>query len=190
MCRKILNRKEQIFPKSIFSSILHEKKVETAAMRMGKEKEREILIRYKQFIYETTWKDVELQCCGFLISLEKGWLGESPDAVVIESNQLQGCVEVKTAVAYWGKTRPETARTNKNFCLNLSDCGSLALKSRNGYHQCQLQLYAGNEKFNFCDIVLATERNTFVGREQIWAEEQIPKIESFCDSFLLNRLVK
>ena len=92
VCGKILNRNETIFPKSILSSILHEKKVETAAMRMGKEKEREILIRYKQFIHETRRKDVELQCCGFLISLEKGWLGASPDAVIIESNQLQGCV--------------------------------------------------------------------------------------------------
>ena len=133
MCGKILNRNESIFPKSIMSSILHEKNVETAAMRTGKEKEKGILIRYKQFIYETAGKDVELQCCGFLISLQNGWLGASLDAMVIESNHLQGCVEVKTAVAYWGKTIPEAAITNKSFCLKLSDFGSLALKKSRNY---------------------------------------------------------
>ena len=97
-------------------------------------------------------------------------------------------------MAYWGKTMPKASRTNRSFCLKLSDCGSLALKiSHNYYHRYQLQLYAGSYKFSFCDFVIATDRDIFVqriGREQRWVEEQIPKLESFYDSFSLNRLVK
>ena len=104
-------------------------------MRMGNEKGREILIKYKNFILETTGKDLQLQGCGFLISLQNSWLGASPDAVVVEKSNLQSCIEVKlsNAVAHWGETISEAARNNKSFCLKFNDCGSLALKRSHNY---------------------------------------------------------
>jgi len=38
-----------------------------------------------------------------LIHADKGWLGASPDVVIVEANGLKGRVEIKTVVACWDK---------------------------------------------------------------------------------------
>ena len=45
VCGRILNRSQTIFPKSILSSIICDKNITTAAMQMGKDKEKQRLVR-------------------------------------------------------------------------------------------------------------------------------------------------
>ena len=112
VCSRILHRSETIFPKSILSSIICGKNITTAAMQMGKDKEQQILVRYKNYMQQLTGKNVKIESAGFLIHAEKGWLGASPDAVIVEANGLKGCFEVKTAVACWDKTIEDAIESN------------------------------------------------------------------------------
>ena len=194
VCGRILNRSQTIFPKSILSSIICDKNITTAAMQMGKDKEQQILVRYKNYMQQLTGKNVTIESAGFLIHPEKGWLGASPDAVIVEANGLKGCVEVKTAVACWDKTIEDAIQSNRSFCLKKKENGLIALKeNHNYYHQCQLQLYVGCDMFNFCDFVVATSNDIYVERirkNKEWTNKNIPILEDFYDSFLLSKLVK
>ena len=191
VCGRILNS-SHIFPRSILTFILCSK-VTTAAMQMGKEYEKQLLVRYKNHTLTLTGKEVTLEPAGFLIHPEKGWLGASPDAVVVQADGSKGCIEVKTAVSCWNSTIPDAARKS-SFCLKSNEAGTMGLKQNHiYYHQCQLQLYVGSDMFSFCDFVIATSKDIFVqriGKDHKWVKENIPKLEDFYDSFLLKRFTE
>ena len=60
---------------------------------MGKGQEPQILAGYQK----NGHSDLPAQRAGFLVDKEYGWLGASPDAVVIDDSG-KGCAEIKTAV--------------------------------------------------------------------------------------------
>ena len=107
-------------------------------MQMGQEYEKQLLVRYKNHTLTLTGKEVTLEPAGFLIHPEKGWLGASPGAVVVQADGSKGCIEVKTAVSCWHSTITDAARKS-SFCLKSNEAGKMGLKQNHiYYHQCQL----------------------------------------------------
>ena len=127
-----------------------------------------------------TGKEVTLQPAGFLIHPEKGTLGASPDAVVVQADGSKGCIELTTTVSCWHSTITDAA-TWSSFCLKSSEAGTMGLKQNHSYyHQCQLQLYVGSDMFSVCDFVVAISKDIFVqriGKDHKWTKENIPKLE-------------
>ena len=117
VCGRILKWSQTIFPKFILSSILYDKNITTAGMQIGKDKEQQIVVQYKNYMQHLSGENVTLESAGFLIHPDKGLLGASLDAVIVEANGLKGCVEVKAAVACWDKTSEDAIESNRSCCL-------------------------------------------------------------------------
>ena len=137
-----------------------------------------------------------MQKAGFLIDKDYGWLGASPDAVVTEhssTSRSKGCVEIKAAVSFWENSVSEAVTSNKTFCLTTDADKAIQLKRNHAYfHQCQLHLFVGRDMFEWCDFVVATERDLFIERitlDRDWVSTNVQQLESFYDSFILPRLV-
>ena len=130
-----------------------------------------------------------------LIKKAGGWLGASPDGRVDDGKHGTGCVEIKALAGNWDSSINDILTLRKgNFCLHKDEATSeLALKTTHIYYnQCQLQLYVGRDRFNWCDFVLSTRRDIFVQRiflNKEWVEKNIPELENFYDSFVLKKLV-
>ena len=194
ICGRIINRNCSIYPKSIIDAILKTPRVASAAMLMGREQENKILSRYLHYRRENSYPELVVEKAGFLIDKEFGWLGASPDAVAI-LNSSRGCVEIKAAVSFWDKSISEAVGSKKaTFCLTGDEKHKIHLKKKHPYfHQCQLQLYVGRDIFEFCDFVLATQKDLFVERITLhkdWAETNVQELECFYDSFILPRFCK
>ena len=105
----------------------------------------------------------------------------------------KGCVEIKAAVSFWEKSVSEAVTSNKTFCLTTDADKAIQLKRNHAYfHQCQLQLFVGRDMFEWCDFVVATERDLFIERitlDRDWVSTNVQQLESFYDSFILPRLV-
>ena len=196
VCGRVINRNSNIFPKSLIETVLKTSSIRTAAMVMGSEQEDRILVRYLQHKRENGQPDIAVQKAGFLIDKDYGWLGASPDAVVTEhssTSRSKGCVEIKAAVSFFEKSVSEAVTSNKTFCLTTDADKAIQLKRNHAYfHQCQLQLFVGRDMFEWCDFVVATERDLFIERitlDRDWVSTNVQQLESFYDSFILPRLV-
>ena len=91
-------------------------------------------------------------------------MGASADGVV-HSKDGTGCVEIKAAAADWvSDILSIVAQRKSKFCLHKDgNSAQMTLKPTHVYyHQCQLQLYVGRDKFSWSDFVLATRNNLFV----------------------------
>lgn len=196
MCGRIINRNKNIFPSSILKSLQTSSSLTTAAALMGKQQEPIILSRYLKHQRDNGNPDISIERAGFLVDKEKSFLGASPDAVVVDSEGTSiGCVEIKAAAGNWESSIDDIITTRKgNFCLCKADNSDrIVLKSNHiYYHQCQLQLYVGRDRFRWCDFVLATKDDLFIQRIMLdmnWVNNNVPELELFYDSFLIKRLV-
>ena len=96
--------------------------------------------------------------CGFIILPEKGWLGSSPDGVVLDTadESCAGLLELKCAYTKQDILPQETYQ-DPNFYCCLSDDGSTILKRTHVYyHQIQLQLYVSSDMYKWCDFCVYT----------------------------------
>ena len=195
ICGRIINRMKDIYPTSILKCFKNTPTFTSAETLLGKEQEPFILARYLEYQRENGFPDISAQRAGFLVDKERGWLGASPDGRVDDGKHGTGCVEIKALAGNWDSSINDILTLRKgNFCLHKDEATSeLALKTTHIYYnQCQLQLYVGRDRFNWCDFVLSTRRDIFVQRiflNKEWVEKNIPELENFYDSFVLKKLV-
>ena len=142
---------------------------------------------------ENGYPELVVEKAGFLIDKAFGWLGASPDTVAI-LNSSRGYVEIKAAVSFWDKSISKAVGSKKaTFCLTGNEKHKIHLKKKHHpyFHQCQLQLYIARDIFEFCDFVLAIEKDLFVERITLhkdWAETNILELEYFYDSHIAQTL--
>ena len=96
---------------------------------------------------------------GFVVHPEKGWLGASPDAWVMDSSVTpsKGIAEFKCPFTKLGAS-PEEACEDPSFCCTLVN-GKVQLKRQHTYyHQVQLQLHVTSDLCHWCDICVYTTK--------------------------------
>ena len=94
---------------------------------------------------------------GFYISIEKPFLGTSPDSIVSCECCGEGCLEVKCPFSYNDKFITESL-TDKNTCLNKTKNGEIQLDGNYSYYyQTQLQLFATQKRY--CDFYIWTTKD-------------------------------
>ena len=100
---------------------------------------------------------------GFIVHMEKSWLGASPDAWVIDPSVLdsKGIAEFKCPYREAGMLL-EDACKEPEFCCTMVD-GNLCLKRNHTYyHQVQLQLYVASDCSHWCDFCVYTVKDVGV----------------------------
>ena len=110
-------------------------------------------------------------------------MGAPADGVVHSKNGI-GCVQIKAVVADWDSDILSIVAQRKgNFCVHKDENSTqMTLKPTHVYyHQCQLQLYVGRDKFKWSDspVVLATRNDPFVQRIKLdmdWVEKNTPEL--------------
>ena len=99
-----------------------------------------------------------VRLCGFIVHPQEGWLGSSPDGIVMNSssNACKSLLEVKCPHAKHDMS-PEEACKDPNFYYYISDKGVFTLKRSHWYyHQVQLQLYVLADFCEWCDFCVFT----------------------------------
>ena len=78
--------------------------------------------------------------CGFFISTTTGYLGASPDGLVMVNDNVHGCIEIKCPFSARNKSVAEACSLPSFFCKREED-GIIRLKrTHNYYYQIQGQL--------------------------------------------------
>ena len=120
---------------------------------------------------------------GFVVHMEKSWLGASPDAWVIDPSvpDSKGIAEFKCPYTK-AEMLLEVACKEPEFCCLMID-GKLCLKRNHTYyHQVQLQLFVASDRCHWCDFCVYTTKD--VGMERIYLDEQwvqnvCPKLDEY-----------
>lgn len=138
-------------------------------------------------------KKVIVSACGFLVHPTEGWLGASPDGVVVDATceEPNGLLEVKCPYTQRDK-KPVNACSDSNFYCELVD-SEVRLKKRHAYyHQVQLQLYVAGDLYKWCDFVVYTSKGVSVQRifpDNQWQKDSISQLESFFNNCMLPEIV-
>ena len=121
------------------------------ATRYGCAHEKDAIEAYKLQI--TSHDEVEVFPSGFVVSLQKPFIGASPDAFVECKCCGQGVLEVKCPLCAEHSSLRSASIAVPQFCLIEGDDHSLQLNHDHPYYyQCQLQLYVTERMF--CDFVV------------------------------------
>ena len=127
---------------------------------------------------------------GFVVNIEKSWLGFSPDAWVHNPSVdcTDGTAEFKCPYTMADIT-PEEMCDQKSFYL-VSLNGIPCLKrDHEYYHQVQLQLYVTRSMAKWCDFCVYSLRGVFVQRifpDKCCQKYAISKLDNFFTHILLE----
>ena len=120
-----------------------------APIKWGQEDESTACQAYVKYMQMSGQINLTVRKCGFIIHSEKGWLGSSPDGVVLDTadKSFAGLLELKCPYTK-RDVLPKEACQDPNFHCSLSDDGSITLKRAHAYcHQIQLQLYVSSDMY-------------------------------------------
>ena len=99
---------------------------------MGRENESIARQAYVKYMQRNGQINLIVRECGFIIHPEKGWLGSSPDGVVLDTadESCAGLLELKCPYTK-RDVLPQEACQDANFYCCLSDDGSITLNKYN-----------------------------------------------------------
>ena len=100
---------------------------------------------------------------GFVIHLDNGWLGSSPDGLVKGVEATDGMLEVKCSYSKHNLT-PGEACSDKNFYCELHNSEIRLKQTHTYFHQVQLQLYVGADLYGWCDFYVYTCKGMSIER--------------------------
>ena len=132
-----------------FFTYLHTPK----AIQWGKDNEEPVRIAYEKHMQSNGHPSLHTKKAGFMVDIEKSWLGISPDAWVHDPSVdcTDGIAEFMCPYTMADKT-PEEMCDQKGFYL-VSLNGIPCLKQNHEYyHQVQLQLYVNRSMTQWCDF--------------------------------------
>ena len=111
-----------------------------------------------------------------------GWLGASPDACVTDphSNLPDSIPEFKCPFSKKAETPREACDDLNFYCFHNN--GLHLKKSHHYYHQVQLKLFVGVDKYDWCDFCVYTPKGIKVERiwlDMEWSEMCIAELEGY-----------
>ena len=172
------------YPPSLFKSLRGEYQLGTKDSIIWGQVHEDIAI--ERYVRDTKNKVEKVGLCLF----ECGFLGSTPDGLVIAENDERGALEVKCPYKYRDFTIADMIKNElgekqekKDFCLKLDG----TLNQRHTYwHQIQAEILATN--VNWADFVVWTSKDYKVIRvlkDENWGPTNIPKLETFYINVLL-----
>ena len=163
-CGQILTQKSRT--SALLKNILYTKPMcnVPAPITWGQENESTACQAYVKYMQLSGQVNLTARKCGFIIHPEKGWLGSSPDGVVMDTadKSFAGLLELKCPYTKQD-ILPKEACQDPNFYCSLSDDGSITLKRAHAYyHQIQLQLYVSSDTYKWCDFCVYTMKGILI----------------------------
>ena len=142
-CGKILTQKKKtigllrqcLYPKPLLNPL-------PPPIAWCRENEEIVYRKYKEFVVRNGYSGLTTSPCGFIIHPEKGWLGASPDAKVLDPlhSLHNGIAECKCPYSKRDKSPQEACNDSSFFCELVDE--KLCLKRNYQYYsQVQLQLF-------------------------------------------------
>ena len=128
------------------------------SIQWGKDNEHRASQEYLKYAKSHGKKNLSIRKCGFLIHPVMGWLGASPDARVTDlySDLPEGIAEFKCPFSKKDLTLIEACEDPSFYC-HYED-GFYLKRNYPYYHQVQLQLFVGMDKYSWCDFVVYTTK--------------------------------
>ena len=159
-CGQILTQKSRT--PALLKNILYTKPMcnVPAPIKWGQENECTARQAYVKYMQMSGQVNLTVRKCGFIIRPERGWLGSSPDGVVLDTadKSFAGLLELKCPYT-------KEACQDPNFYCSLSDNDSIILKRAHAYyHQIQLQLYVSSDMYKWCDFCVYTTKGILTER--------------------------
>ena len=186
---KIKNIRKGTDPKTFLKQKLYTKsKIFTKTMKNGLEREGQAAERYR--LQKAIDGDpVTLHNVGFHVSLEKGFLGATPDRIAVDRHGSNILVELKNPENSWDLDDMRNVML-KQPCLK-SENGEIVLKTSHSYYtQVQGQMYVLNAQY--CDFVICTKHTMWIKRierNQHFINEMLLKLEDFFDNIFAPEIV-
>lgn len=181
-CGQILKQKSRT--PALLKNILYPKPLfpDPAPIRWGRVNESVACQKYTEFMQLNGHPHIVVEAeCGFIVHLEEGWLGASPDGVVSDPvrNPSFGLLEIKCPYSV-REISPAEACQDPSFYCYISDDGSIKLKRNHSYyHQVQLQIYVCSDICNWCDFCVYTTKGIAVEHitvDREWIQKCIPEL--------------
>ena len=161
----------------------------SAATAYGCRHEKDALEAYKLQLHSGAHDQPMITPCGFVVSVDKPFIGASPDAFVQCKCCGPGVVEVKCPFCVRCRLCVDTDLPS--FCLTKGPDGRLHLKHDHPYYyQCQLQLFVSQR--SYCDFVVWTEADVHVERvieDKPFLDDVIPRAQKFFNLCVLPELL-
>ena len=145
---------------------------------------------------------ISVTAAGFMIDQAKGYLGVSPDGVVICGDGTKGILEIKCPYK-WMSAKPSQVVSQQDYPLcnvvtrtdaNRLKFGFKLKESHIWHHQIQLALYCCREFAKFLDFVMYHGDSGYVHIERFkldesWVAKNIPKLDQFFESYIVRRMI-
>ena len=179
----------------LVKDILRPTQFSTADVQFGIDNEDAAIKKYEDS------RNVTVEKCGMFISLEKGYLSATPDSIIIEPSGEKGLLEVK-ALPTFSKVLPVNAYMDNKYPVKMTRVVVNGVtqrvpklkKNHKYYHQVQLQLYCCSHFATFADFgifhkevdQIHVER---IFRDDVWVATNIPKMEAFYTSKVMDVLL-
>ena len=128
----------------------------------------------------TAWPKDGLKESGIFISTTKGYLGASPDGLVLHGDRVCGYIEIKCPYSARNKTISDACGDSR-FYMHIDGGKPSLKKGHNYYYQIQGQLAVLN--LDWCDFIVWTTKGITVERifvqHHFWKDQCSPKLDSF-----------
>ena len=192
MCGKILQQQEMT--PALLKSVLYPKQFETIPppVKWGIDNEPRAHREYLRYARAHGKMNLTTQQCGFIIHTTMGWFGASPDASVTDphSEFPNGIAEFKCPYSKKELTPRAACEDTKFYCYY--DGGIHLKKNHHYYHQVQLQLFVGADKYSWCDFCVFTLKGMEV--ERIWPDMEwwtkcVTELDSYYDAYMLPEIL-
>lgn len=175
-CSSRLNKSKG---EALAQKIINPSRIKSRAMRHGLIYESQALIEFTQHYH----LENNVQKCGLLVSLERPYIGASPDGLLFND----AVIEIKCP--YVSRDKPINEVTVPY--LHLDENGFLTLKKTHKYYyQIQGQLYASKRKRCVFIVFTFTEFITIIiERDQLFIDNMLIKLDSFYNQYLKPAII-
>ena len=157
--------------------------ISSASLLWGRDRESDARNQYAQ----TLGVGLSVKACGLFISTTNGYLGATPDGLVMANGDIQGCIEIKCPFSARNKSVAEACSLSSFFCKK-EENGTIKLKrNHNYYYQIQGQLAVLN--LPWCDFIVWTKEERVDADSKFWNQQCLPKLQAFYYNIMLPELV-
>lgn len=162
-------------------------------LKWGIENESNALRKYVQFMRSEGHTNLITEPCGFVIHPTQGWLGASPDAVIMDPTveDKYGILEIKCPFSK-REIHPIDACKDSQFYCTYNDNRIKLKRDHQYYHQVQLQLYVTSDKSKWCDFFIFTNKGYAVERiypDEEWQRTKIKELEDYYNNYMVPEII-
>ena len=192
-CGRIITQKEKTVALLRFCLYPKPMKYLPKPIAWGKDNEQNARCKYMEHMQSIGHTGLTTSDSGFVVHMEKSWLGASPDAWVIDPSvpDSKGIAEFKCPYRGAGMLLEKACQEVEFFCSMID--GKICLKRNHAYyHQVQLQLYVASDNCYWCDFCVYTTKDVAVERiypDKHWVQNICPKLDEYYFDHILPELV-